>query len=636
MANAVRRGQRFTAEQPCPVCGGYDKMPRGKGVRCFGYLGNDGKFAHCTREDLAGGLAQEKGGTFAHRLEGDCRCGSKHSDASIHDIEAARDRRDPKGERVVSEIVYDYEGGLRVIRRQFANGEKTFLQYHRNGVGYVPGRGDAPVTLYRAPELRQTSPEAFVFVVEGEKCVDNLRMHELVATTTPGGASGREYVGTWELAGARAAELLRGRHVVILPDNDEPGRGYAAAALRTIAPVAASVRMLELPGLDDAEDVVDWMRKGGEPEDLVRLAELRPDLVPERPGAIKWISTNALFEPLPPTQWVSQALGICPGRPTMIAGYGYSGKTLAGQALLLSFAAGIPAWGHFPPAQPMRVRHLDFEQGRHATLKRYQRLAAGMNLGPIDIAPRLEVAIFPPAQLNVKDAYDVYCRASEDWQMVLVDSFAGATPGEVENESKMRSHVDMLTRVSETTGATFSLIHHAGKPKDAHITDARTLIRGSSAIFDACGSVLVFLGEKTGPIKVIQVKGPAEAEGRAMDPFFLEIEDVPASAGYPEGVRVAHKDSEDQKGEEKAERETAQERRKAAYIARIERAVPEKMEQIWTALRKVKGHSITSRRDLEALVVGDTTVKQAAVTRLLAEGRVQRAKGDKEHWFEAV
>ena len=45
--------QRFTREQPCPICRGYDAAPRGKRRRCFGFLSNDGAYAHCTREELA-------------------------------------------------------------------------------------------------------------------------------------------------------------------------------------------------------------------------------------------------------------------------------------------------------------------------------------------------------------------------------------------------------------------------------------------------------------------------------------------------------------------------------------------------------------------------------------------------------
>ena len=108
---------------------------------------------------------------------------------------------------------------------------------------------------------------------------------------------------------------------------------------------------------------------------------------------------------------------------------------------------------------------------------------------------------------------------------MLLDALRGATPGEDENDSKIRACLDILARVSEKTGATFAVDHHAGKPKDNH-SDPRMVLRGSSSIFDACGCVLVLSGEKNEPRLVQQVKAPAEAEGSAVDDFRLRIEDV--------------------------------------------------------------------------------------------------------------
>src|SRR3954464_8478936 len=49
----VSSSQRFSRERPCPICGGYDGMARGKGVRCTGFLSEDGRDAYCTREEHA-------------------------------------------------------------------------------------------------------------------------------------------------------------------------------------------------------------------------------------------------------------------------------------------------------------------------------------------------------------------------------------------------------------------------------------------------------------------------------------------------------------------------------------------------------------------------------------------------------
>ncbi len=277
---------------------------------------------------------------------------------------------------------------------------------------------------------------------------------------------------------------------------------------------------------------------GGRPQDGDPDAPGAEKEPPPR-GSIVWLSTRAIFEPLPPTPWVFRDLLICPGRPSMFAGYGFSGKTLLSQALFVAAASGREAWGHFATGAPVRCRHLDFEQGSHATRKRYQRLLAGMGVDLEELGDRLELAVFPSVYLNSPGAMDAYARASEGCGLVLLDALRGATPGEDENDSKVRVCLDLLARVSEKTGATFVVDHHAGKPKDNH-SDPRMVLRGSSSIYDACGSVLVLTGEKNEPRLVRQVKAPAEAEGSAVDDFHLRIEDVAVGDNPAGGVRVVY------------------------------------------------------------------------------------------------
>lgn len=79
----VTNQQRCTRQRPCPVCGGWDRAPRGKGVRCYGFMSDDGAFAHCTRPGYAGQLQETGAGTFAHRLDGPCKCGQPHGSAPV-------------------------------------------------------------------------------------------------------------------------------------------------------------------------------------------------------------------------------------------------------------------------------------------------------------------------------------------------------------------------------------------------------------------------------------------------------------------------------------------------------------------------------------------------------------------------
>ena len=61
---------------PCEVCGGYASLPKGRGIRCWGFT--KGEWVYCTRENFAGRLEQKTDGTFHHWMKGTCKCGMAH------------------------------------------------------------------------------------------------------------------------------------------------------------------------------------------------------------------------------------------------------------------------------------------------------------------------------------------------------------------------------------------------------------------------------------------------------------------------------------------------------------------------------------------------------------------------------
>jgi hypothetical protein len=274
-----------------------------------------------------------------------------------------------------------------------------------------------------------------------------------------------------------------------------------------------------------------------------------------------WLSADEIFAPLPTIDWICEGLQIGPGRPTLLAGFGASGKTLAAQSLALSVAAGALIWG-WPRLNLWKsrtVRHLDHEQGARATLRRYQRLAAGMGIDSRQVAGKLLVKIFPEVLLDGADAVSEYSRMCGEGELIILDSLKAATPNTNENESVVRRCLDNLTRVSEKTGSAFVVLHHAGKPKEGQ-RDARTIPRGSSGIFDAAGCVYVMSGGKGEPKLMSQTKSPAESEGAPIDDFALSIEDVEINANPKAGLRVSHQgagpigDTPEQKYRRNAER----------------------------------------------------------------------------------
>jgi hypothetical protein len=236
------------------------------------------------------------------------------------------------------------------------------------------------------------------------------------------------------------------------------------------------------------------------------------------------IGVGDIFRPLEPIQWVVRSLGLCPGAPAMIAGYGYSGKTVAAQAMALAIAGGLPnVWGAFS-CESGPVLHIDYEQGVRLTRERYQRLALAFGVSPPELDGKLRLSSMPRRFLSQRSAENDLERATEGVKFCIIDSLRAACPGVDENSSEAREPLDRLLRVSERTGCAFLVLHHSGKPKQDGSGAAKHAPRGSSGLFDACSSVLVFEAEKGEPVRCIHTK--ERGAGHTVRDFLLTIEDT--------------------------------------------------------------------------------------------------------------
>ncbi len=275
------------------------------------------------------------------------------------------------------------------------------------------------------------------------------------------------------------------------------------------------------------------------------------------------LTVKDLSEALPPVPWVCEPIGLAPGAVSLFAGYGYSRKTMALQSLGLSVAVGKSVWGIWSCRKGSFV-HLDYEQGRRLTQERYQRLARGMGTEIGELEPTsMRACIMPRAYLDEGDIGDRLVRLLEGASFVLIDSLRAAFPHADENSSEIRSHLDILSRVSERTGAAIAVIHHARKPSQQSAGTATHAIRGSSSLFDACQSVYVFEGEKDTPTRVHHQKD--RVRGITLDEFGLTSEDTQGPAGEPRwGLVVRHLDVAEMEGGNESRRA----QKAAALVAR--------------------------------------------------------------------
>jgi hypothetical protein len=154
--------------------------------------------------------------------------------------------------------------------------KKTFTQESFDAATgrFTKGLNGADPVPYRLNDWHDR--DGPILIPEGEKHVDLLVSLGFTATCNPMGA------GKWR---ACYSEYFRAADIVILPDNDRPGRAHARQVAEALLPVAASVRVLELGGLPEKGDIIDWLDNGGTPERLCKLIATAPD-------AQTWLAAN--------------------------------------------------------------------------------------------------------------------------------------------------------------------------------------------------------------------------------------------------------------------------------------------------------------------------------------------------------
>lgn len=135
---------------------------------------------------------------------------------------------------------------------------------------------------YHLPELVKADT---VFLVEGEKDVDNLRAQGLAATCAPNGAGGgSKWRDTY-------TPYFTGKTVYILQDNDQIGKEFAQLEAEKLFPAAKEVKVLDLrelwPELPEKGDISDVMEHMGAAEALAQLLELAERAPGWEPGPVE-------------------------------------------------------------------------------------------------------------------------------------------------------------------------------------------------------------------------------------------------------------------------------------------------------------------------------------------------------------
>lgn len=309
-------------------------------------------FAGCRTEDI---LAKARL-TFAD-LDLSLNGGSKPAKAGKPKVVATYDYQDDAGELLFQVVRFEPKG----FKQRRPDGRGGWI-WDTDGVGKV---------LFHLPQLRKSTADT-IFICEGEKDTLTCERLGLTATCNPGGGAGK-----WA---KEYSECLRGKHVVIIADNDETGRKHTQQVATALYLIADSVKVIQMPGnAKDLTEAVEKWRGTFDAKMLQLLASDAPIFSPDEATANDW---QALFhspeECLTAPDVSFDIHGFLQnGGMTFIGGLSGHAKTwlMLSIAKALLAGKGTKLWGIFPVEETaVRVLYLIPEAGLSSFMYRARRM----------------------------------------------------------------------------------------------------------------------------------------------------------------------------------------------------------------------------------------------------------------------
>lgn len=335
--------------------------------------------------------------------------------------------------------------------------------------GWINNVNGVPVVPYKLPELIEAiATDHFVVVVEGEAKVDFLASRNVPATCNAAGA------GNWK---SEHSKFLRGADVVILPDNDEPGRNHADSVGASLQGIAKSVSVLDLPGLEPKQDIIDWTRRcGGTVEELHKLiaSEAKPwapSKTTELPPLPFINMSNWDSEPVPEQEWaVPDRVPL--GQTTLFTGEGGYGKSTLQLHLCAAHALGL-GWLNTLP-EPGPAIFFEAEDGEKTIHRRLAAIANhyGVIFGDMIQGGLHVISLFGhdavlatptrSGKIEPTTLYGQLLQAAEDIKpkMIGIASSANVFTGSEIDRTQTQQFIGLLNRLAMTASGSVVLISH--------------------------------------------------------------------------------------------------------------------------------------------------------------------------------
>jgi len=420
----------------------------------------------------------------------------------------------PRQLHLTDEWEYADESGsvLFVKQRYSTSGTKgktyKLLRVLEDGTRQASMQG-AKIVPYRLKDVIEAGLQGKpVFLCEGEKAADALASIGVFTSTSHTGA------GSWPAANSTWFTDL---HIVLVPDNDQPGYRYASLVASALLPIAKSIRLLALP-VGHTEDAFEWVAAGGDKAQLMALCKgLQPVLDAESivylpppaedvEPAIELLIDADEFTPEPalepaeskiriepwdtiqdePVEWLIQDVLPRKGFSALFGPPG-SFKSFVALDIAHSVATGT-AWMGKEVSTPGAVLYICGEGhggvgARIRACRLHHRTAPGAKVYVIRHQLNLRSSKEDIQQLHLAIG-NLVQREEIRFELVQVDTLARAFGGGNENDSSdMGAFIASLSKIQRLLDCALQIVHHVGK-------DITKGLRGHSSLLGALDTEL--------------------------------------------------------------------------------------------------------------------------------------------------
>jgi len=407
-------------------------------------------------------------------------------------VEARFDYYGPDGDLIFQVERYH----PKTFRQRRPDGKGGWL-YNLQGVTQVP---------YNLVGLMQ-NPDAPVYVVEGEKAAEALIALGQVATTNAGGSA------NWK---PELNQYFEGRRVIVLPDNDDAGQKHADVVVSQLYGVAAAIKRVDLPGLEEKGDVFDWLARGNTIDDLHRIIKDTPVISNEPPEAkpesraLQTLDMNQLIN-MPPVDWLVDGMITAHGFSVIYGAPGI-GKSFLSIDMSLAIAYG-DAW-HGRATKQGGVLYIAGEGvgGMGKRVKAWMHHNSKEEITDFHVVPqtvKMLEAEGVEAVIETIDSFDV------EFRLIVIDTLArtlAATGNDENSATDTGLLIEQCNEIQRRCGVAVLAVAHSGK-------DAGRGLRGSSAVLGGADTVIGM----TGGDGLAAVKMEKQKDAEAMEPMRFEL-----------------------------------------------------------------------------------------------------------------